>query len=336
MSSNDQTPVVREAAEPLLDVDHLRVRYHSDARTIMGADDVSFSIAPHESFGLAGESGCGKSTIANAIMRLLKPPAEVAGGSITFAGTDVLGLEGEELRDFRWTRIAMVFQSAMNALNPVMTIGDQIVDAFTAHGRLHHKAAMERAGELLELVGIPADRLRSYPHQLSGGMRQRVVISIALALDPELLILDEPTTALDVVVQQEIMQQIRGLQDRFGFSVLFITHDISLMVEMSDRMAVMYNGRIVEMAESSQVFADPLHPYTRALMNSFPPLTGERRRLTGLADAQTVAAHGDAKSRLGFDPTDIPDLSEVRPGRWIADPNRTRPAASVDEEGGAR
>jgi len=132
------------------------------------------------------------------------------------------------------------------------------------------------------------------------------------------------------------MQQIRGLQDRFGFSVLFITHDISLMVEMSDRMAVMYNGRIVEMAESSQVFADPLHPYTRALMNSFPPLTGERRRLTGLADAQTVAAHGDAKSRLGFDPTDIPDLSEVRPGRWIADPNRTRPAASVDEEGGAR
>lgn len=333
MNATDQTRPGTTGTGPLLDIEHLTVRYHSDARTILGADDVSFSIGRHESFGLAGESGCGKSTIANAIMRLLKPPAEVAGGAITFADTDVLALQGEELREFRWTRIAMVFQSAMNALNPVMTVGDQIVDAFTAHGRLHGRAASDKAGELLELVGIPADRLRSYPHQLSGGMRQRVVIAIALALDPELLILDEPTTALDVVVQQEIMQQIRGLQDRFGFSVLFITHDISLMVEMSDRMAVMYNGRIVEMAESSQVFADPLHPYTRALMNSFPPLTGERRRLTGLADAQTLAGRGDVRARLGFDPKDIPDLTEVRPGRWVADPDTPRSVAAAPEGG---
>lgn len=310
--------------KPLLDVQHVTVKYESDVRTVLGADDVSFSIGAGESFGLAGESGCGKSTLANTIMRLLRPPAVVAGGTIHFDGKNVLGLDGEELREFRWTQIAMVFQSAMNALNPVMTVGDQIVDAFEAHDLLKKHAARERAAELLELVGIPADRLDSYPHQLSGGMRQRVVIAIALALDPKMLILDEPTTALDVVVQQEIMQQIRELQKQFGFSILFITHDISLMVEMSDRMGVMYNGRLVEMAPSDQLFAQQYHPYTKALMNSFPPLTGARRRLQGLADPATVKASKDPKAIIGFDPQNIPDLSEVAPGRWFADPNQYR------------
>ncbi|MDO5670128.1 MAG: ABC transporter ATP-binding protein [Corynebacterium sp.] len=316
--STATTPAVGH--EPLLTLDRLTVEYQSDTRVIRGADEVSFTIGRGEAFGLAGESGCGKSTIANAVMRLLKPPAKIVSGSIQFGDVDLLALTGEALREFRWTRMAMVFQSAMNALNPVMTVGDQIVDAFTAHGRATPKVARDKAGDLLTLVGIPTDRLASYPHQLSGGMRQRVVIAIALALDPDLLILDEPTTALDVVVQQEIMQQIQSLRSEFGFSLLFITHDISLMIELTDRMGVMYNGRIVEMAPSAEVFAEPLHPYTRALMGSFPPLHGPRRRLTGLADRASVLNAADARERLGFDPLHIPDLTEVRPGRFVADP----------------
>ena len=323
---SNQAPTKNPHDDTLLRVDRLSVEYQSDTRVIRGADDVSFSIGRGEAFGLAGESGCGKSTIANAVMRLLKPPARVVGGAIRFGDIDLLALSGEPLREFRWTRIAMVFQSAMNALNPVMTIGDQIVDAFTAHGRGNKRAARDKAGDLLTLVGIPTDRLDSYPHQLSGGMRQRVVIAIALALDPELLILDEPTTALDVVVQQEIMQQIQALRSEFGFSLLFITHDISLMIELTDRMAVMYNGRIVELAPSADIFAEPLHPYTRALMGSFPPLSGPRRRLTGLADRASITGSSDARHRLGFDPHSIPDLSEVRPGRFVADPDTPRHA----------
>jgi peptide/nickel transport system ATP-binding protein len=297
---------------PRLRVDHLSVRYGGEGRDILGADDVSLTIAPGEVLGLAGESGSGKSTVANAIMRLLRPPAQITGGTVTFRDQDVLALRGEELRRFRWSEIAMVFQSAMNSLNPVMTVGDQIVDVYTAHGRLDRRAARDRAVELLELVGIPADRLDSYPHQLSGGMRQRVVIAIALTLDPQLLILDEPTTALDVVVQQEIMQQIQSLQADRGFAVLFITHDISLMVEMSHRMAVMHSGRIVESGPSDQILDEPLHPYTAALMGAFPPITGPRVHLTGLGER---TAGGGA---LGFDPRNIPDLAEVSPGRWVA------------------
>ncbi|QKJ20500.1 ABC transporter ATP-binding protein [Microbacterium hominis] len=289
---------------PLLEVEDLTVEYVTEARTVRAVDRVSFSIAEREVFGLAGESGCGKSTIANAILRLLRDPALIAGGSIRFAGTDVLGLSAEELRAFRWRQVAMVFQSAMNSLNPVMTIGDQIGDIFTTHEGLSKKAALGRAGELLDLVGIPRDRLRSYPHQLSGGMRQRVVIAMATALRPPLLIMDEPTTALDVVVQQEIMAQIKELQQELGFAILFITHDMSLMVELSDRMAVMYAGRFVETAPAHGIFDAPRHPYTRALMNAFPPMSGPRTRLRGLGE--------------GVRFRDIPDLVEVAPTHWVA------------------
>ncbi|MGQ2915656.1 ABC transporter ATP-binding protein [Microbacterium aurantiacum] len=288
----------------LLEIDDLSVEYETEARTVRAVDRVSFTIAEREVFGLAGESGCGKSTIANAILRLLRDPAVISSGSIRFDGTDVLALSPDELRAFRWRRVAMVFQSAMNSLNPVMTIGDQIADIFTTHERMPHRAALARAGDLLDLVGIPRDRLRSYPHQLSGGMRQRVVIAMATALRPPLLIMDEPTTALDVVVQQEIMAQIKDLQRELGFAVLFITHDMSLMVELSDRMAVMYAGRFVETAPAQQIFTDPRHPYTRALMNAFPPLTGPRERLQGLGE--------------GVRFRDIPDLQEVAPGHGVA------------------
>jgi peptide/nickel transport system ATP-binding protein len=198
----------------------------------------------------------------------------------------------------------MVFQSAMNSLNPVMTIGDQIADIFTTHEGVSKKTAIARAGELLDLVGIPRDRLRSYPHQLSGGMRQRVVIAMATALRPPLLIMDEPTTALDVVVQQEIMAQIKELQQELGFAILFITHDISLMVELSDRMAIMYAGRFVETAPAKEIFDAPRHPYTRALMNAFPPMAGPRTRLRGLGE--------------GVRFRDIPDLQSVTPTHWVA------------------
>ncbi|MBW9110632.1 ABC transporter ATP-binding protein [Microbacterium ureisolvens] len=289
---------------PLLEVDDLSVEYVTEARTVRAVDRVSFSIAEREVFGLAGESGCGKSTIANAILRLLRDPALISGGSIRFSGTDVLALTAEELREFRWRQVAMVFQSAMNSLNPVMTIGDQIADIFTTHEGASRKTALARAGELLDLVGIPRERLRSYPHQLSGGMRQRVVIAMATALRPPLLIMDEPTTALDVVVQQEIMAQIKDLQHELGFAILFITHDMSLMVELSDRMAVMHAGRFVETARAGEIFAAPQHPYTRALMNAFPPMSGPRARLQGLGE--------------GVRFREIPDLQQVGPTHWVA------------------
>jgi peptide/nickel transport system ATP-binding protein len=288
----------------LLEVEDLSVEYVTDSRTVRAVDGVSFTVGEGEVFGLAGESGCGKSTIANAILRLLRDPAIIAGGSIRFRGTDVLALTAGELRAFRWRQVAMVFQSAMNSLNPVMTIGDQIADIYTTHERVSKREALRLAAGLLDLVGIPHDRLRSYPHQLSGGMRQRVVIAMATALRPLLLIMDEPTTALDVVVQQEIMAQIKDLQRELGFAILFITHDMSLMVELSDRMAVMYAGRFVETASALSIFETPRHPYTNALMNAFPPMTGPRVRLRGLGE--------------GIRFTDIPDLVPVGPDHWAA------------------
>jgi len=289
---------------PVLEIEGLSVTYRTAERTVRAVDRVDVTIGEGEIFGLAGESGCGKSTVANAIMRLLKPPAEIDGGRVVFRGRDVLAMSAEELRRFRWREVAMVFQSAMNSLNPVMTVGDQLADVFTTHERSSKRDALRRAGGLLEMVGIDRGRLRSYPHQLSGGMRQRVVIAMACALTPSLLILDEPTTALDVVVQQEIMAQIRGLQEELGFAVLFITHDMSLMIELSQRIGVMHGGRIVERAPAGEIFRDPLHPYTDALMNAFPPISGPRVPLTGLAEG------------VRFD--HVPDLREVRPGRWVA------------------
>lgn len=289
---------------PLLEIKDLVVDYETEARTVRAVDRVTFTIHEGEVFGLAGESGCGKSTIANAVLRLLRAPAVISGGEIRFAGIDVLALKPEDLRRFRWNQVAMVFQSAMNSLNPVMTIGDQLCDVFVTHRGISKRAAYPRAHELLDMVGIPRSRMKSYPHQLSGGMRQRVVIAMAAALRPRLLILDEPTTALDVVVQQEIMAQIKDLQAELGFAVLFITHDMSLMVELSDRMAVMYGGRFVETARAQDVFATPRHPYTSALMNAFPPLTGPRRTLKGLGEGARFRA--------------IPDLVEQSPGHWAA------------------
>ncbi len=269
----------------LLDVRDLRVEYLTDCGSARAVDGVSFSVKQGEVLGLAGESGCGKSTIAHALIRTLRPPALITGGQIIFQDRDVLDMPYQELEDFRWRSISLVFQSALNALNPVMTIGDQIIDAIQAHQPIELVTAWERAAGLLTLVGIEQRHLKSYPHQLSGGMRQRAVIAIALALTPPLVILDEPTTALDVVVQKEIMQQIERLKQQLELSILFITHDLSLLVEFAARIAVMYAGEIVEMAPARELLAQPLHPYTQGLMNSFPSIRGERKKLMGIPGA---------------------------------------------------
>ena len=269
-------------AEPVLELRGLSVEYATRNRTTRAVDGISLAIAPGEILGLAGESGCGKSTVANAVMQILRPPARIVGGEILFDGENLAGRSREELRKYRWRSVSMVFQSAMNSLNPVARVGDQFVDMMRAHERLSKHDALVRAGELLELVGIDARRVRAYPHELSGGMRQRVIIAMALALEPELVIMDEPTTALDVVVQREILQQVRDLQAELGFAVLFITHDLSLLLEMADKVAVMYAGRIVETATSRELRRQPRHPYSYGLLNSFPTIHGPRRRMTGI------------------------------------------------------
>ena len=273
---------VRATVQPLIELEDLVVEYPLSKGVARAVDQVSLAIRPGEIVGLAGESGCGKSTVAQAILRVLRPPGEITGGRILFEGKDIAALRPAQLRKFRWRNVSLVFQSAMNSLNPVMRVGDQFVDMMQAHQRVRKATALARAGELLERVGIERGRVRAYPHELSGGMRQRVVIAMALALNPELLVLDEPTTALDVVVQREILEQIAALKQDFGFAVLFITHDLSLLVEISDRIAIMYAGRIVELATARELFAKPGHPYTAGLIASFPALAGERVRLTGI------------------------------------------------------
>jgi peptide/nickel transport system ATP-binding protein len=265
----------------LLEVQNLKVEYLTGRGPVRAVEDVSFSLLPGEVVGLACESGSGKSTIAHAMLRILPPPALITGGQVLFQGQDVLKMNMRQLEKFRWQGMSIVFQSAMNALNPVMRIRDQLCDVMQYHG-IGRAEARERSVYLFELVGIEKQRLDAYPHQLSGGMRQRAVIAIALALEPPLLIMDEPTTALDVVVQKDILKQICELKEKFGFAILFITHDLSLLVEFATRIAIMYAGEIVERAPSRGLFERPLHPYTLGLMNSFPSISGEKKKLTGI------------------------------------------------------
>ncbi len=269
--------------DPQISIRNLCVDYITDAGDVRAVNNVSFDIGKGEIFGLAGESGCGKSTVAFSLMRLHKPPAFITGGEVIFEGHgDILKKTDMAMSAFRWSEMSMVFQSAMNALNPVLTMEEQFCDVIMRHTTMNRKQAIRRAEGLLEIVDIHPSRLRDYPHQFSGGMRQRLVIAIALALNPKMIIMDEPTTALDVVVQREILQKIYALKEEFGFSILFITHDLSLMVEFSDRIGIMYSGELIEVAPSKQILETPYHPYTEGLGSSFPPLTGSKTRLTGI------------------------------------------------------
>lgn len=264
--------------DPLIQIKELCVDYITDNGDFNAVKSVSFDVGKGEIFGLAGESGCGKSTIAFAINRLHKPPAFISGGSILFQDKDLLRLSDGQLNAIRWSEIAMVFQSAMNSLNPVLPIQEQFADVLRHHKGMTNEQAKDRAEKLLDLVNIPRERLADYPHQFSGGMRQRLVIAIALSLSPKLIIMDEPTTALDVVVQREILQQIYQLKQEFGFSVLFITHDLALMSQLCDRIAIMRHGEIVEVSTSSDIRNNPQHPYTQKLWASFPNIHEERRQ----------------------------------------------------------
>jgi len=268
--------------DALLQIKNLCVDYITDSGTARAVNDVSFDIAAGETIGLAGESGCGKSTLAFAIANLHSAPALISEGSILFGGSDVLSMPDEDLRKFRWAEVSMVFQSAMNALNPVITIGDQLIDVVLAHNSVTYEEAYGRAESSLEQVGIHASRMKSYAHQLSGGMRQRVVIAIALILRPKLIVMDEPTTALDVVVEREIMDQLYELKAELGFAILFISHDLGLMGEITDRIGVMYAGNLVEIGTTSELLAAPKHPYTRGLLGSFPTIHGPKIRLEGI------------------------------------------------------
>jgi peptide/nickel transport system ATP-binding protein len=267
--------------DSLLSVRNFSIDYDVEP-PVHAVKNVNLDIKRGEIVGLAGESGCGKTTLAYGIQRLLQPPAVITDGSVTFhdkAGDDVdiNSLNVEDMRRFRWNKISMVFQGAMNALNPVATIGAQLDDVFIVHRPDLSRAERRKAVvELLEIVKVGGERLRSYPHELSGGMRQRVMIAMALALRPQLMIMDEPTTALDVLVQREILRQISQLRHEFGFSVVFITHDLPLLLEISDRIAIMREGEIVELAPAEQIWNNPQHEYTQKLLASFPRLTGEK------------------------------------------------------------
>ncbi len=264
----------------LLEVQNLSVGYHTQKGYLHAVEDVSFSLEEGKSFGFVGESGCGKTTLGMALMRLLPPNGLIRKGRILFDGADLLQMPDEEMRKIRWQKIAMIFQAAMNALNPVHRVNEQIAEAIlTHHASLGKKEAFEQVEALFQLVGIPKDRMRDFPHQYSGGMKQRAVIAMALACKPRLIIADEPTTALDVIVQDQILKEVKNLQKKFGISMIFISHDISIVADVCHDIGIMYAGKLVEQGSREEVFSKPVHPYTKALLSSYPTLTGEKNRL---------------------------------------------------------
>ncbi len=270
-------------SEPILRVRDLRVEYETPSGPAQAVEDVSFDLAPGEFLAVVGESGCGKSTLLFAIAQLLTYPARLAGGAVLFEGVDFTSLRPEELRARRWRDISVVMQSAMNALNPTLTIGAQLADACRAHTEWPDERIKERSAEVLAMVAIDAVHLKSYPFQLSGGMRQRALIAMALLLEPKLVLMDEPTSALDVVAQRSLMKQVATLRQSLGFAVIFVTHDMSVVAHHSDRLAVMYAGEIVELGPTGEVFHRPEHPYAKGLMEAFPSLRGELQPLLGIA-----------------------------------------------------
>ena len=291
-------PQVSDGA--VLKVEDLTVAYATDAEPVVAVDHVSFELARGEFLAIVGESGCGKSTLLYAIARLLGSPlpGEVVGGRIVFQGRDLVLLEEKELRRVRWRDISVVMQSAMNALNPVLSVAEQMRDACEAHSNMSKREIEERSREVLRLVSIDPIHLHSYPHQLSGGMRQRAMIAMALLFTPDLVIMDEPTSALDVVAQRSLMVQIKELQERLGFAVIFVTHDMSLVSHFSDRLLVMYAGQVAELSETRELFDRPLHPYSQGLLSAFPSIRGPKVRLLGIPGTPPDLANPPAGCRF--------------------------------------
>ena len=318
----------------ILRIENLRTQFDSPAGTVRAVDGVSFSIGKGETLGLVGESGCGKSATALSILRLIPPPGRVEAGAITFSGNgeapvDLARVSESELRKVRGREIAMIFQEPLSALNPVMRVGEQIVEGLRAHEGVSPAEARARAVEMLEAVAVPdaGRRFAAYPHELSGGLRQRVMIAMALVCRPKLLIADEPTTALDVTVRAQILELVRELKRKFGLSLLLISHDLSVVATMADRVAVMYAGRIIEIGPTKEVLSHPQHPYTTGLLRSLPGLKGPRReRLETLSGV--VPNLADLPPGCRFEPrcpvrvpectAEVPPLQEISPGQWVS------------------
>ena len=310
---------------PLLDIRDLKVYYFARRGTVRAVDNVSLKLTKGESLGLVGESGCGKSTLGLAILRLVPEPGRIVAGSVIFDGLDLTKLSEEDMRRIRGSRIAMVFQDPMTSLNPLMKIGEQLTETLMVHGEADKEVAKEKAISILSDVGIGPERFNDYPHQLSGGMRQRVMIAMALILKPDLVIADEPTTALDVVTQAQIVDLMKDLKEKYKMSLIFISHDISLVSEVADRMAVMYAGQVVEVGDVLSIFDEPLHPYTKALLEAIPNIE--------LADQKLVYIPGSPPDLVSPPPgcrfhprcpfatdkckVEEPEMIEVRPGRWV-------------------
>jgi len=310
---------------PLLDIRGLKVYYFARRGTVRAVDNVSLKLTKGESLGLVGESGCGKSTLGLAILRLVPEPGRIVAGSVIFDGLDLTKLPEEDMRRIRGSRIAMVFQDPMTSLNPLMKIGEQLTETLMVHGEADKEVAKEKAISILSDVGIGPERFNDYPHQLSGGMRQRVMIAMALILKPDLVIADEPTTALDVVTQAQIIDLMKDLKEKYKMSLIFISHDISLVSEVADRMAVMYAGQVVELGDVLSIFDEPLHPYTKALLEAIPNIE--------LADQKLVYIPGSPPDLVSPPPgcrfhprcpfatdkckVEEPEMIEVRPGRWV-------------------
>ena len=269
--------------EPVLQVIDLSMHYTTRQGEVKAVDRVSFNLAKGEVMGLVGESGCGKTSIAISLMGLLPDNARIVGGQALLGGDDLLAMDEEQVREYRWRRISMVFQAAMNALNPVYRVGDQIVEAIENHyPNVSNAEARDTVARLFGLVGLDARLAARYPHEFSGGMRQRAVIAMALACQPDVMVADEPTTALDVIVQDRILRQLKEIQRDLSMSMIYITHDIAVIAEVSDRIGVMYAGRLVELGDTAQVFNSPIHPYTAGLLSVFPSIHGEKHELVTL------------------------------------------------------
>jgi peptide/nickel transport system ATP-binding protein len=312
-------------SEPLLEVDGLTIEYLTDDADVRAVEDVSFSVQPGEFLGIVGESGCGKSTMLFGIAQLLSPPGEVVAGRVIFRGQDMVRLSQGELRHMRWRDYSVVMQSAMNALNPMKSIAAQFKDTLKAHGDMSNAQIAQRSAEVLELVGIDAAHLKSYPHQLSGGMRQRAMIAMALLFTPQLVVMDEPTSALDVVAQRSLMSKIRELQARLGFAVIFVTHDMHVVSRYCDRVLVMYAGQVVEAAATAAVFEHPLHPYTRGLIEAFPSVIGPRRELVGIPGSPPNLAVPMPGCRFQPRcPVAMPQCAEIKPELYAVDETEVR------------
>jgi len=310
---------------PLLDIRDLKVYYFARRGTVRAVDNVSLKLTKGESLGLVGESGCGKSTLGLAILRLVPEPGRIVAGSIMFDGLDLTKLPEEDMRRIRGSRIAMVFQDPMTSLNPLMKIGEQLIETLMVHGETDKEVAKEKAISILGDVGIGPERFNDYPHQLSGGMRQRVMVAMALILKPDLVIADEPTTALDVITQAQIIDLMKDLKEKYKMSLIFISHDISLVSEVADRMAVMYAGQVVEMGDILSIFDEPLHPYTKALLEAIPNIELTDQRLVYIPGSPPDLVSPPPGCRFhprcpfATDKCKIeePKMIEVKPGRWV-------------------